>query len=84
MKKKDEVYSKFFEFKALVENESRHNIKSLRSNNGGEYLSNAFKELCAKKAIIRDLTEPHNPQKNGVTKRKNRSIVGVVRAMFHD
>jgi len=43
MKKKYEVYSKFFEFKALVENEIGHKIKFLRSENGGEYVSNAFK-----------------------------------------
>ena len=30
------------------------------------------------------MTAPHNPQQNGVAKRKNRSIVGATRAMFHD
>jgi plasmid maintenance system antidote protein VapI len=27
---------------------------------------------------------PHNPQQNGVTKRKNRTIVGAVRVILHD
>ena len=27
---------------------------------------------------------PHNPQQNGVAKRKNKSIIGVARAMLHD
>jgi hypothetical protein len=32
---KDEVFGKFKEFKALIENLSERNIKTLRSNNGG-------------------------------------------------
>ena len=43
MKKKYEVYSNFVEFKALVKNDTRNKIKSMRSDNGGEYVSNAFK-----------------------------------------
>ena len=30
------------------------------------------------------MTAPHNPQRNGVAKRKNISIVGVAWAMLHD
>ena len=37
LKKKDEVFSKFKEFKALVENSTNRKIKVLRSDNGGEY-----------------------------------------------
>jgi hypothetical protein len=36
MKKKDEVLSRFVEFKALVENQTSKKIKALRSNNAGE------------------------------------------------
>jgi len=36
MQKKSETYSKFCEFKALVEKESRKKVKALRSDNGGE------------------------------------------------
>jgi hypothetical protein len=35
LKSKDEVFSKFKEFKALVDNLSERKIKILRSNNGG-------------------------------------------------
>lgn len=41
MKKKEEVYSNFVEFKGLVECETGKKIESLRSDNG--YVSNAFK-----------------------------------------
>lgn len=81
---KDEVYSKFVEFKALIENETGKKIKSLRSDNGGEYVYNAFKELYAKEGIRRELIAPYNPQQYGIAERKYRSIVGAARAMLHD
>jgi hypothetical protein len=39
LKAKSEVFTRFQEFSALVENQSRKRIKVLRSNNGGEYSS---------------------------------------------
>ena len=53
-------------------------------NNGGEYISNAFRDLHAKEGIKRELTTPHNPHQNGVAKHKNQGIVGAARTMFHD
>jgi transposase InsO family protein len=84
MQKKDQTFSKFCEFKALVEKESGKQLKALRSDNGGEYISNEFKDFCSREGIQRELIAPHNPQKNGVMERKNRTIVGVARAMLHD
>jgi hypothetical protein len=42
LKSKDEVFSKFKEFKALIKNLSERKIKILRSDNGGEYTSKEF------------------------------------------
>jgi len=42
---------KFCEFKALVEKESGKKIKALRSDNGGEYVSQEFKDFCAVEGI---------------------------------
>jgi hypothetical protein len=84
MQKKDQTFSKFCEFKALVEKESGKQVKALRSNNGGEYISNEFKDFCSRQGIRRELIAPHNRQQNGVTERKNKMIVGATRAMLHD
>jgi hypothetical protein len=46
LKSKDEVFSKFKEFKALIENLSKRKIKILKSDNGGEYTSKYFVNLC--------------------------------------
>ena len=59
-------------------------MKAIRSDNGGEYISNEFKKFCAKEGIQRELIAPHNPQQNGVVERKNITIVGAKRAMLHD
>ena len=66
LKKKDEVFERFKEFKALVENLSEKKIKILRSDNGGEFTSNEFNDLCKESGIKRELTIPYNPQQNGV------------------
>jgi hypothetical protein len=41
-------------------------------------------DFCAGEGIRRELIVPYNPQQNGVAERKNRTIVGVARAMLHD
>jgi len=56
----------------------------LRSDNGGEFTSNEFSEICKKAGIKRELTSPYNPQQNGVAERKNRTIMEAVKAMIHD
>ena len=45
MKDKDEFFSKFKEFKALIKNHTKNKIKTFRSDNDGEFTSNEFKEL---------------------------------------
>jgi hypothetical protein len=84
MQKKDQTFSKFCEFKALVEKESGKQVKALRRDNGGEYISNEFKDFCSREGIQRELIALHNPQQNGVAERKNRMIVGASRVMLHD
>ena len=51
MQKKSKTYSKFCEFKVLVEKESGKQVKALRSDNGGEYISGEFKDFCSTKGI---------------------------------
>jgi transposase InsO family protein len=67
-----------------VEKESGKQVKDLRSDSGGEYISKEFKDFCSREGIRRELIVPHNPQQNQVTERKNRTIVGAARAMLHD
>ena len=43
MKNKDEVFSKFKEFKSFIENNTEKKINTFQSDNGGEFTSNEFK-----------------------------------------
>jgi transposase InsO family protein len=60
------------------------NIKFLNLDNGGEYSSNEFKDLCKEVGIKREMTISYNPHRNGVAERKNHSIINFAKAMIHD
>jgi transposase InsO family protein len=83
MKTNDEVFWKFQEFKALVENQTGKNIKVLRSGNGGEYTSKELDTFC-REAGIKELLVPYNSQQNGVAERNNSSIIETTKYMIHD
>eukprot|EP00253_Pinus_taeda_P036139 PITA_36139 len=59
--KKDQTFSKFCEFKALVEKVSGKKIKTLRSDNSGEYVSQESKDFYIVEGLKQELTTPHNP-----------------------
>ena len=84
LKTKVEVFEKFKEFKALIENHSERRIKTLRTDNGGEYTSKEFEAFCKEAGIKRELTTPYNPQQNGVVERKNGTIMEAMKIMIHD
>ena len=84
LKAKSEVFEKFKELKALIENLSDKRIKTLRSENGGEYTSKEFEAFCKDVGIKRELTTPYNHQQNVVVERNNRTIMEAVKTMIHD
>ena len=75
---------KFKSFKELVQNQTNHNIKCLRSDNGGKFTSNDFNEFCEKHGIERQLLATKTPQQNGVAKRKNRIVQETSRTMINE
>jgi hypothetical protein len=62
MKTKGQVFNRFQEFKALVENQTRNKIRVLRSDNGGENTSKEFIYFYVGEGIRRELIVPYNPQ----------------------
>jgi transposase InsO family protein len=82
LKQKSEVFGAFKKFKAFVEKQSGQEIKALRSDRGGEFTSNEFKEFCETNGIRRPLTVSRSPQQNGVAERKNRSILNMAISML--
>ncbi|KAL4347037.1 hypothetical protein GQ457_17G009290 [Hibiscus cannabinus] len=82
MRHKPEALEKFKEFKNEVQNQHGKSIKALRSDRGGEYLSQDFDELLKECGIVSQLTPPGTPQWNGVSERRNRTLLDMVRSMM--
>jgi hypothetical protein len=68
--KKSEVFETYKNDEALIE--TQHDgakIKLLRSDRGGEFLSDKFKDHLAKRGTKHELTVHNSPQQDGVSKR---------------
>nr|GEV30340.1 hypothetical protein [Tanacetum cinerariifolium] len=66
LKHKHEVFETFKVFQKEVENQLCTTIKSLRSDRGGEYMSQEFLDHLKEHGIIAYRTPPYTPQNNGV------------------
>ena len=59
-----EVLEMFIKYKSEVENQKNKMIKRLKTDRGGEYKSNPFKEFCEQNDIIHEVTPPYSPESN--------------------
>lgn len=84
LKKKEETYECFKNFKNLVENQTGKSIKALRSDNGGEFCSNQLENFLASNGIIHQKTNPYTPEQNGMSERMNRTVVEKAKCMLFD
>ena len=66
----------------MVEKQLGKPIKTLRSDRGGEYLQGEFEDHLREEGILSDLTATGTPQQNGVSERKNRTLIDMVRSMM--
>ena len=82
MRYKSETFEKFKEFRNEVEKQTEKFIKCLRSDRGGEYLSVEFTDYLKDNGIIAQYTPPGTPQHNGVSERRNRTLLDMVRSML--
>ena len=82
MRHKSEVFEKFKEFEAVTTNECGQRIGTLRTDNGGECLSNEFKAYMKSKEIHHELTMPYFSEQNGVSERMNQTLVESARSMI--
>ncbi|CAJ2635289.1 unnamed protein product [Trifolium pratense] len=84
IKAKNESFDVFKRFKKKVEKESEKSIKILRTDGGGEYTSNEFKQFLADQGIEHEVTAPYTPQHNGLAERRNRTVMNMVRSMLKE
>lgn len=79
---KSEAFTTFKLYKAKVVKEVGTPIRILRTDRGGEFTSSEFKHFCEGNGIRRQLTAAYTHQQNGVTERKNHTILNMVRSMM--
>ncbi|CAL8990723.1 unnamed protein product [Prunus brigantina] len=84
LRNKSNAFECFKKFKAMTELQSGHKVKSLRSDRGGEFMSNEFLAYCSEAGIQRQLTVTYSPQQNGVAERKNRTVIEMAKSMLHE
>ncbi|GJS54466.1 retrovirus-related pol polyprotein from transposon TNT 1-94 [Tanacetum coccineum] len=83
LKHKHEVFETFKLFKYEVENQHGKTLKALRSDQGDEYISQEFKDYLKACGIVQQLTPPYIPQLSGVSERRNRTLLDMVRLMMN-
>ena len=84
LKTKDQVFEHFKWWQAEVENFTGQRVKTLRTDNGGEFTSKSFQAHLKACGIRHELTVPKTPEQNGVAERLNRTLVETTRAMLLD
>ena len=84
IRRKSDSFSVFLEWKSKVERSRDKKLKTLRSDNGGEYISEEFESYLRKDGIAHQRTIRKTPEQNGVAERMNRTLVEVVRSMLSE
>lgn len=82
LKQKNQVFKFFREWRVMVERTTGYKVITLRTDNGGEYVSSEFTSYLKEAGINHQLTIPRNPEQNGVAERLNRTLVESVRCML--
>nr|GEX67407.1 hypothetical protein [Tanacetum cinerariifolium] len=81
---KDETSLILKTFITGLENQLSLKVKVIRSGNGTEFKNNDLNQFCGMKGIKREFSVPRTPQQNGITERKNRTIIEAARTMLAD
>ena len=84
LKFKSDSFEVFLEWKSMVEKATEKKIKTLRSDNGGEYISDEFESYLKKEGIQHQSTVRKTPEQNGVAERKNRTLMEPIRTLLSE
>ena len=80
---KDETFGAYKHFKAWAGTQHKVRVKRLRSDRGGEYLSNEFRDHLKSKGTEHRLTTHDTPQHNGIAESLNRRLLERTHPMLH-
>jgi transposase InsO family protein len=83
MKRKSETLTMLKQFLIDINSRTKWKVKTLRTDNGTEYINQDFKNFCIKKGIRHETSPAYTPQMNGMSERENGTLVEIARAMIH-
>ena len=72
----------FKRFRSEVEKQNDKNIKVLRCDRGEKYLSEDITRYLKENVTLSHWTPPGTPQHNGVSERRNQTLLDMVRSMM--
>lgn len=82
IKSKADTLDKFKEFVAEKKAQPSQCMKSIRSDNGKEFVNKQFKAYLTEKEIVHENTAAYNPSHNGRAERELRTLQELGRAML--
>ena len=82
LKRKGDALLYLKNFVQYVQVQFRTTPRIIRSDNGGEYDSNAAREWMASMGIIQELTMPESPEQNGIDERTNGILLSRARTQL--
>ncbi|KAJ0808457.1 putative RNA-directed DNA polymerase [Helianthus annuus] len=71
-------------FFKMVKTQFEKNIKRIRCDNGGEFISNQMMSFYMEQGTSLETSCPHTPQQNGVVERKHRHLLDTARALMFE
>ena len=82
MHQKSKTFDKFNEFHAEAKKQLGKSLKVLRLDQDGKYIDSEFTDYLIDNRIVSQLTAPDTPPQNGVTERRNRTLLDMVQSMM--
>nr|GFA99199.1 putative ribonuclease H-like domain-containing protein [Tanacetum cinerariifolium] len=79
---KDETPSVLKTFIVGLENLLSLKVKIIRCDNGTEFKNYDLNQFCGLKGIKREFSIPRTPQQNGITERKNKTLIEAARTLL--
>lgn len=81
MTHKHQVFTIFQKFMAYINTQFDSSVKTIRTDNGTEFINKPFHDFLANLGIVHETSCPYTPQQNGRVERKHRHLLEMSRAL---
>jgi hypothetical protein len=81
---KSETQEVLMKFLKRAQNEFAAKVKKIRSDNGSEFRNSQVEDYLDQEGIKHEFSAPYTPQQNGVTERKNMTLIEPARTMLDE